>query len=664
MGDVVSNLTEELWGLLVNDGGIRVSELKEIRKRDNRRGRLKRMLVNAIDRSTLGNFNHMVYYFGGKVYEPVDIKVCQKVIWDIMANRIDLPDADLNHMADIYSDCMNAIYSKPLRISNDIMLFRNGVLDIAHDKFYRQFDKRFVSLYAVDYDYEPGASTFLWYTFLNQVLPDKKLQEVLQMFLGSTFIDRAKVKIESIMILLGKGANGKSVVHDAVCGVIGKDYVGEMGVGRLCSASREGDLAVAEINGKRLNYCTEMETTDFYKKSARLKAIISGENVTARQLWGSPYKATNIPLLMANANEIPIFNKKDGALVRRIYIIPFNVQIPPERQNKTLGDELVDEYPGILNWILEGRKKFIANGYSLPPDVNLARYIRESRIGVSTVLKYMIGINGWLPRLDNDDVTIAPVNWKGSTELYNGYVRWCKQNEIASVSRPLFNRELENEGYVRKRFGEGYKFAIYGDITFNTLSRRTRDVNTSVPIKRQLWIDGVLYVFSMKDLSDYSGVSTSTISNLNREGMFDNMKKWFREKTVYDVKACCAAMRERFIIATDDEKDIVQRIGRELKYMRYVFNQWAAYNKFPYRKYGHEEQLEDWVEVVPDETTYQECIDMARKAGLDVSKALRYKNTPGIFGKGGKGFFESVDDIPTEEERKMLEEPQEIDLNI
>ena len=653
----IKRLTQELWELLVSDGGTRIGEMKSIKKPVNRRGRVKRLLVKAIDDSTLGTFNHTCYYFGGKVYEPIATSVVHKAIWDIMANKMDLPDADLVHMSDIYNDCMNAVYSKPLRIRNDIMLFRNGVLDVDQDKFYKRFDKQFVSLYAVDYDYVPGASTFLWYTFLNQVLPDKMMQDVLQMFLGATFIDRAKVKIESIMILLGKGANGKSVVQQTVCGVLGDEYVSTMEVGRLCSRGNEGDYAVAGINGKRLNYCTEMEVTDFYKKSARLKAIVSGEGVTARQLYGSPYKATNIPLLMANANDIPIFNKKDGALVRRIYIIPFNVTIPEEKQRKTLGDELSEEYSGILNWILEGRKKFIKNGYMLPPDVNLSRYIRDEQMSLNTVIKYMIGVNGWFPKLDNENVTMSPVNWKTATELYNGYIRWCKQNELEVVTRPTFNRVLEDEGYVRKRFGEGYKYAIYGNITFNTLKKRLERGDKEVGKMKQLWVDGTLWVYSMKDLGAYAGVTQKTVSNLNREGAFKGLKKAYREKTLYNVKECCRVMRERYILANDEEREIISRINKELKYMRNVFNQWAEYNHFPYRKYSHEEeQIEEWVIVVPDETTYHDAIELAKEAGLDVAKATRYKSTPGPFGRGGKGFFDSVDEIPTMEEKELIED--------
>ena len=234
-------LERELWELMTADDGVKVKELRGLKKREDRRGRAKRMLCMAIDESSLGCFNGLVYYFSGTVYTTIAIRAVKKVLYDILALRLELPDADLAKLTDIYEDCLNAIFSKPLKVDSGVMLFRNGVLDVNAGKFYKKFDKRFVQMWAVDYDYNPNARTYLWYQFLNQVLPEPYLQEVLQMFLGATFVDRQKVKIETIMILLGKGANGKSVIQKAVCGVLGEQYVATQEVGRLCARGIDGD---------------------------------------------------------------------------------------------------------------------------------------------------------------------------------------------------------------------------------------------------------------------------------------------------------------------------------------------------------------------------------------------------------------------------------------
>lgn len=43
--------------------------------------------------------------------------------------------------------------------------------------------------------------------------------------------------------------------------------------------------------------------------------------------------------------------------------MPFNVQIPESRINPNLVKEIIsNELPGIMNWILEGRKRLVRNG--------------------------------------------------------------------------------------------------------------------------------------------------------------------------------------------------------------------------------------------------------------------------------------------------------------
>ena len=141
-------------------------------------------------------------------------------------------------------------------------------------------------------------------------------------------------------------------------------------------------------------------------------------------------------------------------------------------------------------------------------------------------------------------------------------------------------------------------------------------------------------------------------SRLYREGKFREYTKAFKEKNMYDIKSCCEVMHKLFILATDEEKEIDRRIRKELKYLRYIFNQRMEYNGWPYRKYSkEEEQIGDWCEVVPDETSDEEVFQMALKAGYDTSKWAKSKAV-GIYGRGGMGFFESTDEIPTKQEKR------------
>ena len=51
------------------------------------------------------------------------------------------------------------------------------------------------------------------------------------------------------------------------------------------------------------------------------------------------------------------------------------------------------EYPAIFNWILEGRDRFIANGYKLTDSKELENVMDEYQSESSTVMKFMYQMN-------------------------------------------------------------------------------------------------------------------------------------------------------------------------------------------------------------------------------------------------------------------------------
>ena len=648
--DSLRKLTKELWDLMLEDGGKSIAEMLAMKKREDRRGRIKRLLGRAIRSSSMGVFGGKMYYWGGKVYEPIERPAFHSIMYDIMANKIEVPDADLVKLSDVYSDCCNIVYSKQLYVRNNIMIFKNGVLDVEEGKFYKRFDPRFVQMWAVDYDYVPGAHTFLWHQFINQVLPDTFWQDALQMFLGATFLDRKKVKIEHILILLGRGANGKSVIQSTVCGVLGEEYVSTNEIGRLCSRGNDGDMAVAEINGKRLNYCTEMEETDFFKKSARLKALVSGENVTARQLYGNPFKAMNIPLLMANANMLPVFNKKDEAMLRRIYVIPFNVTIPAEKQNKSLPDEMREEYSGILNWILEGRDKFIKNGYRLPTEASINTFVDPDAADYSTVLKFM-SIRRYSPRIQG--VEISPVIWILQTALYNDYVRWCKQNKLEAVGKTVFVHTLINTGYRRERKNKGLAFGMFGthfEQWEKEAYEREKARNPKKEKPKLLYVDGKEYATSLRQLAEYCGVSYHLTRVRYSEGHFTEFTKGIGRNNAYEVKGCFEVFRRLHDVATDEERKLLRRLQADAKYKRTLFNLRMKNRGWPYRQYDNEHpQLDEGIIVVPDWMDDKDVIKMAKRDGYDVRGVVPAR---GAYSLGGRGCLNSRDEIPEQETTK------------
>lgn len=72
---------------------------------------------------------------------------------------------------------------------------------------------------------------------------------------------------------------------------------------------------------------------------------------------------TNYAKMIFCLNELPKTNDISSGFYRRFLIVTFNVQIPKNKINPNLAMEIIsNELPGIMNWILEGRKRLVRNG--------------------------------------------------------------------------------------------------------------------------------------------------------------------------------------------------------------------------------------------------------------------------------------------------------------
>lgn len=648
----VNVLRSELWGLMSGGESDAFVDIVDIKQQSVRLGTIEDILRSAIKVSSIGLYNGCLYFFGGRVYEPISWDEWKNVLTDLLFDYVKIPKIDYGQTYFISQRCTILVKSKRLEVNKNLMVFRNGVLDTETMEFDECFDKKYVQMWSVDYEYSPNATTFLWHQFINQVLPDRKIQVVLQMFLGATLIDRQKVKIEHILILLGKGANGKGVVNQVIKGVMGENMSSES-IANLCDKTINGMAAVARINGRRLNFGTEMSAYDFKRRDAKLKTLVSGEAVTARMLYGQPFEAKDIPLLMSSANMIPYFDLSDDALIRRIYPIPFDIVIPEERRDPHLASNMVAEYPGIFNWIVEGRRLFVANGYKLPNEVYLRSIMSKGKADYETALTFMQK-KGYQPKVKGVD--IAPRNMIKAVVLYDEYKRWCEMNHLNMQTKISFFKSLENEGFVRVRRRDGYAVYVFGDITLSSFSRdadelRKKNLRQKAPTSKLIYVDGKAWVSSMKALAAYSGVGYKNVSSLNMKGMFDDFKKGWGEKTLYEVDPCMNVMRDLKIIATDQERTIQRKMQKELKYMRNCFNERMEYHGLPYRKYGNADQIDPDIKVVPDEMSDDEVFALAKEElGIEVNA----RHSDGIYSRGGKGYHDNVDDIPTEKEKKKF----------
>lgn len=252
--DYIDRLAGEFYRLMKGD--VLTKGLEEKRPSD-RIGVFQELLIKALKRSTLCCFNGRPYYFDGKIYVQLG-----KEGWDAfnslvlrIADRCGLPPGDKTKLEGVKKVCRGELSLKQLEIDSNIIVLRNGVLDLNREGPIAlellKFNKKYKQVTMMDFDYDPNFHASVWEEhFLDEVL-DPPSRDLLQEFMGAIFIDRKTVRIEKMMILYGAGSNGKSVIQSTLIGLLGEENVKTIAISDLIGGN-ERKQNVASINGKRL----------------------------------------------------------------------------------------------------------------------------------------------------------------------------------------------------------------------------------------------------------------------------------------------------------------------------------------------------------------------------------------------------------------------------
>lgn len=230
----------------------------------------------------------------------------------------------------------------------------NGTLTIDEDGniCFRDHDKNDFFQYVIPYAYDPNASCMVFEQYLEEVLPEKDVREVVQEFFGYCLSKR--LRLERFLVLWGIGGNGKSILMEALAAMLGSKNVSN-----VMLSDFDNDQKRAAMEGKYVNISRE---TGKKFPSEIIKTMTSGEPVMVKHLYKNPREITNYGKLVASFNIMPPA-ENTWAFRRRMLKIDFNVTISKEKDDKNLSKKICEnECAGILNWALEGLKRLIKNG--------------------------------------------------------------------------------------------------------------------------------------------------------------------------------------------------------------------------------------------------------------------------------------------------------------
>jgi putative DNA primase/helicase len=374
-----------------------------------------------------------VYLYNGAYWQVLEEKVL-KLALKRAAYLMGIPEyvAKQSNVGDrLLKEFYDTGFQQMPKTDKVLINLQNGTLEISEDGTYklREFRPDDFLRYQLPFAYDPTAECPKWQALLDEVLPDKSSQMVLAEAFGSVFIKNGYLKLEKTLVLLGFGANGKSVAFDVFGALVGRENMTSYGIGSLCDAS---GYARAMLQNSLVNYGSEFGGGRQFD-SHMFKQLCSGEPVDARLPYKEPFNIYDYARLFFNANSLPKEVEHTDGYFRRFLIIPFVVTIPPERQDLDLAKKIISaDLPGILNWVLGGLKRIVRQRKFSECEAS-KKALEQYRMESDSVLLF-VSDKGYVRSVNNHLLL---------KELYDDYTSYCKEGGLRYVSLREFSKRLQ-----------------------------------------------------------------------------------------------------------------------------------------------------------------------------------------------------------------------------
>ncbi|MFB6457619.1 phage/plasmid primase, P4 family [Chitinophaga sp. Hz27] len=304
--------------------------------------------------------NHdFIYVYNGAFWSLLDAEELKAFLGEI-AEKMGVDKYNGRHYQfreHLYKQFLSLAYLPSPKLPDDRIYvnLHNGTYEIgANGTRLRNFSRDDFITYQLPFSYNKDAQAPLFQRYLDTVLPDIQRQKVLAEYLGYLFIHPGVLKLEKALLLYGTGANGKSVFFEIVNALLGPQNVCSYS---LQSLTDNTGYYRAKLANKLVNYASEINGS---LEAAIFKQLASGEPVEARQPYGQAFNMTHYAKLIFNCNELPREVEHTQAYFRRFLIIPFDVTIPEDQQDKELSRKIITaELSGVFNWVLEGLSRLL-----------------------------------------------------------------------------------------------------------------------------------------------------------------------------------------------------------------------------------------------------------------------------------------------------------------
>lgn len=274
----------------------------------------------------------------------------------------------------------------------------------------------------------------LWLAFLDEATGfDQELIRFLQQWAG--YCLTGLTREHALVFVYGPGGNGKSVFLNVLTSILAAYATTAAMDTFTASKGDKHPTDMAMLRGARLVTASETEEDRAWAE-ARIKQLTGGDPVTARFMRQDFFTFTPSFKLTIVGNHQPMLRNVDDAARRRFNIVPFIRK--PSKPDRQLEEKLKAEWPGILQWMIEGCLDWQANGLVRPASVTDATdaYFAEQDL-----------LQQWL----SERCEVGSDWWEGTAELFESWGTYAKAAGDVPGTMKSFGPAMRRKGFLSKR---------------------------------------------------------------------------------------------------------------------------------------------------------------------------------------------------------------------
>lgn len=282
-----------------------------------------------------------------------------------------------------------------------------------------------------------------WLRFIGEVFAhDRDMIEFIQRMGG--YILTGDRREQLLFFAHGSGANGKSTMLDLWHWLMGSYALKLPTTALMLSRVERHPTELAQLRGKRLAMSSELEEGSFWAES-RIKDLTGDETLTARFMRQDDFTFVQTQKHLIAGNHKPRLKGGDPAIARRMVLIPFKEVFAGHRKDKALPEKLRAEAPAVLAWLIEGARKWYADGLAIPSKVHDASrdYLAEHDDAAM-----------WI----EECCDTGPNLTDSASELYASFRLWKRERGEAEPSMTVWGQRMALVDGIKKRRSGGIKY--------------------------------------------------------------------------------------------------------------------------------------------------------------------------------------------------------------